>query len=145
MSISSMVLELWQFSFIKDRPEIRKSEIFSSEFCPIYQDWNKSKIPNLVRMFLIKYYRIQQNSRVTALTVSVLLRENQQGVQILTPPPPPPPSHTHTHTYTHIHTYIRVNKDFHLYKYRFWLTAHSRTRNFQVVKNRKTHQSARLC
>ena len=29
-----------------------------------------------------------QNARVTAFTVSELLRENQQG---LTPPPPPPP------------------------------------------------------
>ena len=27
MSISSLVLELWQFSFIRDWPEIRKSEI----------------------------------------------------------------------------------------------------------------------
>ena len=35
MSISSLVLELWQFSFIRDWPEIRKSEIPPSEFCPI--------------------------------------------------------------------------------------------------------------
>ena len=46
---------------------------------------------------------------------------------------------------THTHTQIRVNKDFHLYKYRFWLTTHSRTRNFEVVENCKTCQSARLC
>ena len=32
MSISSLVLELWQFSFIRDWPEIRKSEIPPSEF-----------------------------------------------------------------------------------------------------------------
>ena len=34
-SISSLVLKLWQFSFIKDWPEIWKSEISPSEFCPI--------------------------------------------------------------------------------------------------------------
>ena len=41
MSISSLVLELWQFSFIRDWPEIRKSEIPPSEFCPISGDWDK--------------------------------------------------------------------------------------------------------
>ena len=38
MSVSSLVLELWQFSFIRDWPEIRKSEISPSEFCPISGD-----------------------------------------------------------------------------------------------------------
>ena len=33
--LSSLVLELWQFSFIRDWPEIWKSEIPPSEFCPI--------------------------------------------------------------------------------------------------------------
>ena len=32
MSISLLVLELWQFSLIGDRPEIQKSEIPLSEF-----------------------------------------------------------------------------------------------------------------
>ena len=48
-----------------------------------------------------------QNARVTALTVSELLRENQQagkgGNYKITPPP-----HTHTHTHTPTHTQIRV-------------------------------------
>ena len=35
MSISWLFLELWQFSFIVNSPEIRKSELPSSEFCPI--------------------------------------------------------------------------------------------------------------
>ena len=39
MSISSLVLELWFFSFIRDWPEIRKSEIHTSEFFPISGDW----------------------------------------------------------------------------------------------------------
>ena len=46
MSIWSLVLELWQFSFIKDWPEIRKSEISPSEFCPIPGDWGELWIPN---------------------------------------------------------------------------------------------------
>ena len=77
MSISSLVLELWQFSFIRDWPEIRKSEIPSSEFCPISGDWGKLWIPNLARMSLIECYWMLQNSRVTAFTVLELLRENQ--------------------------------------------------------------------
>ena len=79
MSISSLVLELWQFSFISDWPEIRKSEIPPSEFCPISGDWGKLWIPNLARMSPIKYYWMLQNSRVTALIVFELLRENQLG------------------------------------------------------------------
>ena len=49
MSILSLVLELWQFSFIRDWPEIRKSEIPPSEFCLISKDWGESEIPNLVQ------------------------------------------------------------------------------------------------
>ena len=81
MSISSLVLELWQFSFLRDWPEIRKSEIPLSEFCPISGDWRKLWIPNLARISLIECYWMQQNSTVTAFTVFELLRENN------TPPP----------------------------------------------------------
>ena len=48
-------------------------------------------------MFLMKSYSMLQNSRVTAFTVSELLRENQQdggrggGVKLPLPPQPPPP------------------------------------------------------
>ena len=86
MSISSLVLELWQFSFIRDWAEIRKSEITPSEFCPISGDWGKLWIPNLARMFLIECYWMLQNSRVTAFTVFELWRENQLGDKI-TPRP----------------------------------------------------------
>ena len=55
-SISSLVLELWQFSFIRDWPEIRKSEIPLSEFCPISGDWVKLWIPNVAQMSLIECY-----------------------------------------------------------------------------------------
>ena len=74
----SLVLESWQFSFIRDWPEIRKSEIPPSEFCPISEDWGKLGIPNLARMSLIKSCLMLQNARVTAFTVPELLRENQQ-------------------------------------------------------------------
>ena len=79
MSISSLVLELWQFSFIRDWPEIRKSEIPKSEFCAISGDWDKLWITNMMLMSLIECYWMLQNSRVTAFTVFELLRENQLG------------------------------------------------------------------
>ena len=99
-SISSLVLELWKFSFIRDWPEIRKSEISASEFCPISGDWVELWIPNLVRMSLIEFYWMLQNCRVTAFTVFELLRENQLGWGDFQPPPPPP------------RTQIRVNISF---------------------------------
>ena len=82
MSISSLVLELWQFSFIRDWPEIRKLEIPPSEFCLISGDWGELGIPNVTRMSLIKFYWMQQNARVTDFPVLELLRENQQGGKI---------------------------------------------------------------
>ena len=56
ISTSSLVLELGQFSFIRDWPEIRKLEILLPEFCPISGDCGKLEAPNLARMFLRKYY-----------------------------------------------------------------------------------------
>ena len=77
MSISSLVLQSWQFSFIRDWPNIRRSEIPPSGFCPISEDWDKLGIPNLTRMFLIKCYWMLLNVRVIAFTVSALFSENQ--------------------------------------------------------------------
>ena len=73
-------------SFIRDWPEIRKSQIPPSEFCTISGDWGKLRIPNLPRMSPIKCYWMLQNARITAFTVSELLRKNQQGIK-LSPPP----------------------------------------------------------
>ena len=78
MSISLLVLELWQFSFVGDWPEIWQSEIPPSECCPISGDWGELGIPNLTRMSLMKCYWMQQNARVTVFTGSELLRENQE-------------------------------------------------------------------
>ena len=41
MAISSLVLEFWQFLFVRDCPEIWKLEIPLSEFCPISGDWGE--------------------------------------------------------------------------------------------------------
>ena len=84
MSISSLDLELWQFSFIRDWPEIRKSEIPSSEFLPISGDRSELGIRHLARMSLIKYYWMLQSNRIATFTVFELLRENQQesGVKL---------------------------------------------------------------
>ena len=54
MSISSLVLQLWQFTFIRDWPEIQKSEIPLSEFCPLSGDWDKLRIPILALMSVMK-------------------------------------------------------------------------------------------
>ena len=79
MSISSLVLELRQFSFIRDWPEIQKLEILPSRFFQISGDWGELRIPNLAWMSLINCYWILQNTKVTAFTVFELLRENQQA------------------------------------------------------------------
>ena len=90
MSIPSLVLKLWQFSFIRDWPEIQKSEIPPSELCPIYGDWSELWIPNLAWMSLIECYWMLQNSRVTAFTIFELLREIRLGVGVKLPPYPTP-------------------------------------------------------
>ena len=87
MSIWSLVLELWQFLFIRDWPEIRKSEILPSEFCLISGDWGNQGIPNLARTSLITFYWMLRNATITAVTVSELLRENQQEGKFTSPPP----------------------------------------------------------
>ena len=78
MSIWLLVLELWQFSFIRNWPEIRKSEIPQSEFWLISGDCGQLGIPNFSQMSLMKFYCMPQNARVIAVTVFELLRENQQ-------------------------------------------------------------------
>ena len=70
--------------FIKNWPEIQKSEIHKPEFFPISEDWGKLWILNLAQEFLIKCYWILQNTRFTAFTVSGLLR-----LKLLAPPHPP--------------------------------------------------------
>ena len=75
MSISWLILELGQFLFIKDWPEIWKFEIPLPEFCPISEGWSELGIPDLVQMSLIKSYWMLQNAKVTTFTVFLLLRQ----------------------------------------------------------------------
>ena len=84
MPTSSLVLELWQFTFIRDWPEIWKSEIPLSESCPISGDWDELAIPHLGQISLMKFYCMVQNA------IFELLRKNQQGGVKLPPPPPSP-------------------------------------------------------
>ena len=42
VSMSSLVLKLWQFPFMQDWSEVWKSEIPLSEFFPISGDWGKT-------------------------------------------------------------------------------------------------------
>ena len=91
MSMSSLVLELWQFSFLRDWPEIWKSEIPPNEFCPVSEDWGELGILNLAQMSLMKCYWMLQNARVTTFTVFELLRKNKTGEGVELPPLPPSP------------------------------------------------------
>ena len=57
---------LWSydnFLFLKDWPEVWKSEIPPSGFCPISGDWDELGIPNLARISLIKSYRMLKKSQ----------------------------------------------------------------------------------
>ena len=65
MSISSLVRELWQFTFMRDRP--------------VSGDLGELGIPSLAAMCLMKCYEMLQNARVTAFTVSELLRKTSRG------------------------------------------------------------------
>ena len=67
------------FYFMRDLPEIQKLEIPLSEFRPISGDW-RVRNTKLTRTSLIKCQSMLQNIRVTAFTVSELLRENHQDL-----------------------------------------------------------------
>ena len=89
LSISSLVLELWQFSFIKDWPEIQKSEIPPFKFCPISGDWDEPWIPNLARMYLIECYWIPQNARLQFLQFLSYEGKTNWGWEGIKSPPLP--------------------------------------------------------
>ena len=76
-------------SFIRDWPEIRKSEIPPSEFCPISRDWGKLWIPNLVRMSLIECYWMLQIPGLQLLPfLSYWGKTSWGGSKIIHHPPP---------------------------------------------------------
>ena len=56
---------------------MRKPEIPPSELYPISRDWGELWIPHLAQISLIKFYWMLQNAKLTAFTISELLREKQ--------------------------------------------------------------------
>ena len=78
MSISWLAMEFWQFSFLKDWPEIRKLEIPLSEFFSTKFRMNVSnkKIVNIAKCQGYSFYRFW-----------VITRKSNGGE---IPPPPPP-------------------------------------------------------
>ena len=56
MSISSLPLELWQFSFIRDLTRNPEIEDPCLNFCLKTQDWSKLEKLNLVLVFVISCY-----------------------------------------------------------------------------------------
>ena len=90
-SISSLFLKIWQSYFIRDWPEIRKSEIPLSGFFSISGDGGKLRIPNLARMSLIEYYWMQQHARVCRFCCFWVIKgktSGEWGVGKITPTPP---------------------------------------------------------
>ena len=78
--------------FIRDWPEIQKSRIPPSEFCPISGDWDELGIPDLAWMTQIKCYEILQNARPTTFALYELLMEkSRRRWGKITPPPLPHP------------------------------------------------------
>ena len=71
ISILWLALELWQFSFIKDWPEIQISEIAA---CILSNIWRVRWVR--VTKFGRNISKKLLNTRVTAFTVSELLKEN---------------------------------------------------------------------
>ena len=86
MSISSLILVLWQFSFIKDWPEIRKLEIPPSEFCPISGYWDELWVPNLARMSLINCYWMLQRLQGYSFYRWWVIKGKPTGVGVKLPP-----------------------------------------------------------
>ena len=80
------IMTIFFYKGLTRNPEIGNIPVWVSS---ISEDWGELWIPNLARMSLTEYYRMLQNSRVTALTVFELLRENQLGGRVKLPPLPP--------------------------------------------------------
>ena len=80
-SILWLLLELWQISFIKNWPEIGKSEIPRSEFCKVCGQWRVLGIPNLAQMPLIKLLNAAKCQRYSFYRFWVIKRKPAVGVK----------------------------------------------------------------
>ena len=86
MSISLLVMELWEFSFIRDWPEIGISEIPSCEFWQISGHWGELGMPSFTGMSVIKCYWMLQNTRVTAFYhFWVIKGKSTVGIKLIPP------------------------------------------------------------
>ena len=80
LSVSSLVVELSQFSYVRDWPEIRNSEVPPSESSDLISGGlGKLGIPDLARMSLIKCYWMLENARITGFTISELINQQRGG------------------------------------------------------------------
>ena len=73
---NSGVMTIFVYKGLTRNPEIRNTQ---SEFCPIFGDWGKLERLNLAQKSRIKCFWMNQNPRVTAFTISELLRENHKA------------------------------------------------------------------
>ena len=85
MSITWQVLELWQFSFVKDWPELQKSKIAFSEYCSKSRDQGNLAMRTLAQMSLLKCWWMLLNSRVTAFYLFWAIKGKSRRGKI--PPP----------------------------------------------------------
>ena len=90
MSTSSLVLELRQSYFIRNWPEIRKSEISPSEFCPIFGDWGESGIPNFGKNISNKMFLDAAKCQDYSFYRSWVIKGTHYGWVKLPPNPPTP-------------------------------------------------------
>ena len=83
MSMSLLVLQLWQFSFMKDWPEIQKPEKTSSEFRPTSGDRDELGIPNFAQISLMKVKECCKMREPQLLPFLSYIREiNMVGVKL---------------------------------------------------------------
>ena len=75
----SRVMTFFLYKWLTRNPEIRNTLAW---VLLNIADWGKLDISNLARMSLLKCYWMLQNAKVTAFSISDLLRKKQQGVKL---------------------------------------------------------------
>ena len=109
MSVSLLALELWQFLFINDWPEIQKSEIRLPEFFLISRDWGDLGIPfgrHVSNEKLLNAAKCQDYSFYR----SELLREDQQAVRKMLLASSPPTQIRFTKSITYNNNLSTIDK-----------------------------------
>ena len=86
MSISSLVLELWQFYFLRHWPESGDRNT-PSGFWPRSGDGGALWIPNLAQMTPIEYYWMLQHARGYSFNRFWVMKRKPTGSGVKLPPP----------------------------------------------------------